>query len=62
MTAILPRPQCVNQKIPDLALIRGKDDIDSKQELRTHIQFQDALNPGNYAMSIMSRQKRALAA
>ena len=52
----------VNQKVQELALIRGKDDVVSKQKLRTHIKFEDALNHENYAMSIMSRQKRALTA
>ena len=52
----------VNQRILELATVKWKDDIVSKPKLRTFIKFKDALNPVNYAMSIINRQKRALTA
>ena len=52
----------VNQRIKELATVKWKDDVVSKPKLRTCINFEDALNPENYAMSIINRQKRALTA
>ena len=52
----------VYQRILELATVKWKDDIVSKPKLRTSVKFKDALNPENYAMSIINRQKRALTA
>ena len=52
----------VNQRILELATVKWKDDVVSKPKLRTCINFKNALNPENYAMSIINRQKRALTA
>ena len=52
----------INQRILELATVKWKDDIVSKLKLRTYIKFKDALKPENDAMSIITRQKRALTA
>ena len=61
---IVNRPLCdlenVNQRILELATVKWKDDIVSKPKLRTYIKFKDALNPENYAMSIIKHQKRTI--
>ena len=46
----------VNQRMLELATVKWKDDTVSKPKLRTYIKFKDALNPENYAMSIINRQ------
>ena len=45
----------VNQRILELATVKWRDDIVSKPKLGTYIKFKDALNPENYAMSILNR-------
>ena len=46
----------VIQRMLELATVKWKDDIVSKPKFRTYMKFKDALNPENYAMSIINRQ------
>ena len=52
----------VSQRILELVTVKWRDDIVSKPKFRTYIKFKDALNPENYAISIINRQRRAITA